>query len=314
MTVLSTLNEFTKRVGRRGWFLDLAGDNVILLAGSGRSGTTWIEEVIDWRQDHRVMFEPFWGKRVPICTVFHRYQYIQPADCDPRFVAPARAIFTGRLRNPWVDAYTRASIYKRRLVKEIRANMYLAWIRQHFPRLKMVFLMRHPGAVVASMREAQWSAPDVLEFLDQPMLVDDHLHPFVDIIKNATDDFDKRVVYWCVMNLVPLAQLKQSDAHVVFYEDTVLRPAETLRSLFAFLGMPYDPAVLASVEKPSAKQYSGTTARGTSAHRRIDAWRENTSTEHMACLRSRLHAFGLDRVYSASPSEPRVRAAELLRS
>ena len=53
------------RMRSRGSWLDL-GDwrRTVLLAGTGRSGTTWVEKVINHRNRFRVMFEPFHQKKV----------------------------------------------------------------------------------------------------------------------------------------------------------------------------------------------------------------------------------------------------------
>lgn len=38
-------------------FFDLAGENVVcFLAGSGRSGTTWVQEMINYNDDFRILF------------------------------------------------------------------------------------------------------------------------------------------------------------------------------------------------------------------------------------------------------------------
>ena len=57
-----TLRQFlTKR-----FFIDI-GDptSTILLVGSARSGTTWMQGILNCRNDHRILFEPFNSRHVP---------------------------------------------------------------------------------------------------------------------------------------------------------------------------------------------------------------------------------------------------------
>ncbi len=137
-------------------FLDLAGSRVAFLAGSGRSGTTWIQEIINFKKDHRVVFEPFWADRVPICAAFARHPYLRPSNREPRFVPPARQIIRGRLRSDWTDQFTDAGVYRFRLIKDIRANLFLFWLRHQYPRLPIILLLRHPVAVATSQLKRGW--------------------------------------------------------------------------------------------------------------------------------------------------------------
>jgi hypothetical protein len=47
---------------------DLNNDfrNTIFLAGTGRSGTTWLSNIINYKNEYRYMFEPFQSKKVNI--------------------------------------------------------------------------------------------------------------------------------------------------------------------------------------------------------------------------------------------------------
>lgn len=45
---------------------DKADGQVVFVAGSRRSDTTWLQEIINYRRDHRILFEPFFHARVPL--------------------------------------------------------------------------------------------------------------------------------------------------------------------------------------------------------------------------------------------------------
>ena len=56
-------------------------DISIILAGMGRSGTTWAGNIINYDQSYRILFEPFLPARVKEAKGFEYLQYLNP-DCD----------------------------------------------------------------------------------------------------------------------------------------------------------------------------------------------------------------------------------------
>ena len=169
------------------------------LAGSGRGGTTWIAEIINHDNDYRFMFEPFFARHVPEAQAFRNRQYLRPDDDDPAFVAPARAIVEGRVRNRWIDYYNHCVLVRQRLIKDIRANLFLKWLDVHFPGMQIVLLLRHPLAVAASRLHHGWSN-DIADFLRQEKLMADYLEPHRQLLETVSDPFEKHVLQWCIEN------------------------------------------------------------------------------------------------------------------
>src|SRR5207248_8638707 len=164
-------------------YWDRSGSHLdtIFLAGQGRSGTTWISEVVNHRGELRFIDEPFHPGRLAITRGFRPRQYIRPDDDDPAYLDPARAIVTGRVRSLWTDRYNRRPFPVRRLVKEVRGNLLLPWLHARFPGMPMVLLLRHPCAVVTSQfRLAEDWHVDLRRFLRQDALMQDHLEPVRD--------------------------------------------------------------------------------------------------------------------------------------
>src|SRR5450755_3422533 len=131
-------------------FIDLGGDwrDTVLLSGAGRGGTTWLAELINYRNDLRYMFEPFYAGEVAGAAAFANWQYVDPADAAPRLSGYARDVVTGRTRHQRVDMYNRRLISTRRLIKEVRANLMIGWLAQRFPGMRILLLLRHPLATV----------------------------------------------------------------------------------------------------------------------------------------------------------------------
>lgn len=150
--------EHIRNVMRRRYYLDLSSDyrDSLVLAGTGRSGTTWISEVINYRNEYRLMDEPDRNVRIEAFAHFNAIQYIRPDDDNLAWLEPVELSLSGRLRNDWSDRFNTRIVSNKRLVKFIRANLYLKWMVNHFPGLKVAFLMRHPGAVCLSQSRLDW--------------------------------------------------------------------------------------------------------------------------------------------------------------
>ena len=267
----------------------------VFLAGSGRSGTTWVSEIINYRRDYRLVFEPFHPGRVSLCRGFRRKQYLRPEDRREEYLRPARKILSGELRSPWTDRFHRTLAVRRRLIKDIRANLLLGWIRASFPEMPVILLLRHPCAVAASRLALGWK-DDPADVLAQEDLVEDHLRPFEGEIRNAAPGFEQHVFLWCIENYVPLRQLAQDDVHIVFYEELLANPETGIPRLFSFLGRGFDDTVYDALKRPSPLSRAGAAGGRTPG-----GWRDAVGEARMRRAVEIMGLFGLDRIYSDEP-------------
>src|SRR5579863_2499993 len=235
-----------------GAFIDAGGNTAeaILLAGTQRSGTTWIADVIDYDGRYRYMYEPFNARRVPLAAAFPYGTYLRPDDVESEHVNPARAILSGRMRHPAVDRTFRRPYYRRRLIKETYANLFLAWLHARFPDVRIALLLRHPCAVAASKVRLGWASM-LPELREQPQLIADHLAPFSSVIDSAADAFEEHIVNWCIQTYVPLRQLKGRGVHVCFYEEFCGDGRAAAERLFSYFGRPIDERVTRALATPS---------------------------------------------------------------
>ncbi len=326
MSVTGAVSRFRKRVRRRrernfqrGLWKEIAGGvlgqlyldrgggpgDSVLLVGHDRSGTTWIAEALNYRRDFRYIYEPFHPGRVDAAKVFTPRLYLRPGEDDPKYIGAAGAVLSGDIRSLWADKYNRSVLPRRRLVKEVRANLLLPWIAAHFPATSIVFMLRHPCAVANSERRlsGRWHI-DLGRFLSQPELMQDHLAPFRDAMQAASTDWEKRVVVWCIENYVPIATLDPRRVLFAFYEDFCVEPERELRRLFEFANMPYDPRALQTLTKPSATSRKDSAVL--SGEDLVEAWRRDVTDDEVVATMGVVEAFGLDRIYT-SDSMPRSR-------
>jgi hypothetical protein len=295
--------EWTRRLRARvlsGLYVDLNRDyrNSIFLAGSGRSGTTWVSDIINYKNEYRYVFEPFHPEKVEICRHFSHKQYLRPEDRREEFLDPAQTILSGALRSRWADRFHSRFVSQRRLIKDIRANLMLGWIRANFPEMIMIFLLRHPCAVANSKIKLGWK-PDINDLLSQKDLVGDFLEPFEDEMRSAKTDFERHVFSWCVENYVPLAQLKRGEVYLAFYENLSENPKDEVGRLFAFMGKDFDESIFERMKKPSLLSREGSAV--VSGERLADNWRKHVTTAQLERTIEILGLFGLDAVYSEKP-------------
>ena len=231
-------------------YVDIKPDaaNTILVCGSGRSGTTWLAELINHANDFRFIAEPF--EAAP-CKMFALRQYLRPENRSAKYLDPAQAVFTGRIRDARVDSCNRRIIAHRRLVKDVRSNMMLKWIREHFQQMRIVFMIRHPYSVAGSRARLGWRTDLRNVYFAQDELMYDYLQPLVNQILRADTLFERHIVDWCVENLIPVKQLRSRDVYVIFYEHLLENPMRELQRLFLYLGQPFAKSILSHIGRPS---------------------------------------------------------------
>jgi hypothetical protein len=290
-------------------------DNTVFLAGVGRSGTTWISDIINYKNEYRYIFEPFHPYRVRLVRDF-QFQYLRPENHEPRYLEPAKAVLSGRVRSRWTDRANKKIFARKRLIKDIRANLLLKWIHANFPEIPIILLFRHPCAVANSWLKLGWgqedhgSKSDIEVCTSQAELMEDFLEPFREGIAKAQDDFEKHIFFWCMQYYVPLKQFKCGEIHLCFYENLCENPHEEIKNLFGFLGRKFDEKVLGILGTPSSlTREDSAIVKGTSL---IDSWREHVSVQDLKNALKILSLFGLEKIYPSDSMPNRAAAYELL--
>lgn len=274
----------------------------ILLAGSGRSGTTWITDVLCALPGIQQIFEPLfppWNPEVRALTgwdstdPYFRAHYLRPDATAPQWESLLFRVLAGQIRNYWTDYYRTSFLPERFLIKEVRANLMLGYIYRRFcPRL--VYIMRHPCAVIHSRLSAPepWHA-DVDDILHQEELVDDYLHPWLEQIQQERDLLGAHAVWWAVENCVALDQLKRVPHFLVYYEDLVLHPHQVLEKLFQWLGYPRCPQeVDALLNRPSRMTHADRNSQSNAE--RLARWQHQLSSRDQQRILAWTQRLGLE--------------------
>ena len=266
----------------------------VFLAGTGRSGTTWIQRVINYDNSFRVMFEPFHSSKVDLIKEWNYKQYLRSDNRDDKFLNPATRILSGHIKHEWIDKFNRKLVARKRLIKDIRANLFLKWIKQNFTEIPIILLLRHPCAIANSKLKLGWDI-HLSDFLTQEELMTDFLNPFKDEIEAAEATFDKHIFMWCVENYVPLRQFSKGEILVTFYENLCDNPQKEIEDILSFVGVKFSPTVLEMAAKPSALSRKDSAIF--SGLDLVDSWRNNISDKQITRAVEILSLFGLQAIY-----------------
>lgn len=288
------------------FFLETNDDpsNAALLLSSPRSGSTWLAELVTYRQRGRIIFEPF--------ECLRRGQFIPPDDEAPVFSQVFDDVIRGRVRGTWVDQIRATSLPTWRLVKEVKGTNLLRWVVHHRPGLPVIYLLRHPMASCYSEQVLQWN--DRLEAtLADHALLDGPLAPWAPAMRHhaaRANSFERRLLQWCADNLMAIhAPPANGEVLFVFYEDLVMSPATILSEIAAFLGRPFEPRAVERVEKPSRMTRRDSPVRNLQKAHVLEDWRLAIDPGQRRRGVELLADLGVDRIYGDDPMPlGRVRA------
>lgn len=225
----------------RNTYYDRVGPKpTVFIAGSARSGTTWIGDLIESGGSFRTLFEPFHYNRSNHGKVFVPHEYIsQKGGTEAQFHA-LEAVFNGRVQGIWEDQSNRCLFPSARLIKDIHSNLRLKWIKIHFPDVKFLYVIRHPISVALSRIKLGWEGPRILDLLEQKRLIEDfpeirEASKLVGFFPN--EPILSHIFLWCVQQKVALTQLDATDVMVIAYENFLADPKSETGEVYRWLGL-----------------------------------------------------------------------------
>ncbi len=207
---------------------------VLVIAGSGRSGTTWLLETMTRHPRTMAVFEPLHPRQVPEAAKLAS-RLLARGDDAPEVREHVAQVFFGRLRPSW-RPWMRMGISKearpirravqrvynaydvlrpppvRRVVKFINANLMLSWLSSTF-QVRIVLLLREPELVVASQRNMGWNA-DLNRYLQQERLLEHLRSDEVRVARSATSLVERLAVAWCLENKFALQEARKNPTSI----------------------------------------------------------------------------------------------------
>ena len=154
----------------------------------------------------------------------------------------------------------------RPITKFIRANLMLDWIERNF-KAKIVFVVRHPGAVAASRINAakfkggvDWDFKGMCmqkilsQYKRDENLRKEFLDKYYEIFSNKLSNVEGQTLLWCIENIMPVYRLQRKNRYVFFYEDLVKNPNTEFEKMIKILGLKRKNN-RSSIFKPSQKVF-----------------------------------------------------------
>lgn len=214
--------------------------DVVWIIGSGRSGSTWVADMLNYKRSYRELLEPFRPKLIEEAKFLRLHEYVRPNEENQQLNTYCESVFSGKFLHKDADSAANKLLYKGLLVKDVFANLLAYNVYKRNPQIKMLLLLRHPFMVAQSkLKKKNWIwVTEPIEFLEQKKLVDDYLYPFLDIIKMISmrgDYIEKQILNWCIINYVPLKQFAASELNVIFYEEMVRNTETEVANTWAFI-------------------------------------------------------------------------------
>ena len=196
------------------------------------------------------MFEPFNKYKVKALSEMNYRLYIPHLNNNIKLKEKYYKILSGDIRNKWVDQYNKKYFCVNRIIKEIRINQSLKWIKINFPEIPIVYIVRHPCAVTLSKLRLNWD-DHLFEYIGQIELVNDHLKPYIDIINSAKTAYEKHLIMWCIENSIVLNSFKKEEIFIIFYEYLITDPVKSIKKLYKYLNLNFNNKIIDTLSKPS---------------------------------------------------------------
>ena len=251
---------------RNACFNQIKSDRNILIFGSGRSGTTWLAEIISKIAGVSLIDEPLkfssshhikkiglsgWGQFVPV-------GYNNWIDLNNLFenILLGTWFNPNHIQNQSIKAVWKSSFF---VIKFIRANLLLPWlIERHFLR-KPIFLIRNPLSVISSqLKHPGWGLNKKLK-LDKAYSIPEFTF-YNEFYSRYNQEHEKAryldellAIHWKMENEYIITHPNHNEEWIeIQYENILARPNEILTKICNDIDLPDARINEFSVRKPSS--------------------------------------------------------------
>ncbi len=216
----------------------------IVIAGSGRSGTTWVAETLSSKPNITLIHEPLkntnsrriqkigftgWGQHIPENENWNEAKkffddLLSGGELNPNY-------FLGIPLKNIADT-------ERWLVKFVRAPFMLNWLTVNYDLIPPVYIIRNPYAVISSqLRHGNFGKKGEFNATKQSSIPEfEHYNEFYQehfaLTPEVRNDTESVALHWCIQNKYVLTH---PNAHknwkIKYYEDLVMNPLEEFADL-----------------------------------------------------------------------------------
>jgi len=306
--------------------------NPVLVFGSGRSGTTWVQDVLAEANTYDTVFEPLHPDAVRGVREYANL-YLVPGDSNPalrsflektiagnlhsiwtrlrarpdRLLPPLQIIFSkegaGRTKAEYVRTWQRWRQYQKirqqpKVIKFIRANLLIEWILQEFD-CKACYVDRHPCAVLSSVVQRhgnEWELAVMQKllhrYLTQDNLVGSRLVNKVDFLNSLDSMAGIHTAIWCIENAHIIASDMHDGLALACYEHLIVRKNSAWPELVHQLGLTNVPGPDLLSRPSQQARYS--MDEHTSAIEQVSTWETKLDASDKTEVQRVLDVFEVD--------------------
>lgn len=292
----------------------ISGRAPILVSGAHRSGTTWVGKILASNPETAYISEPLNIHHRPGvfgAATSHWYTYICDENEDT-FLTAYRKLMG--LKYDWLaevgslrsrkdllrmgrdgSAFLLGRMRRARpLIKDPFAIFSLEWFSQRLGCLPVVTI-RHPAAVVSSMKRLNWPF-DFNDLLQQPLLMRDWLEPYRDEMEQLRskpeDIIAQGSLLWrMIYATASVYRNNLPSLQIVRHEDLSTDPVGGFRSLYAALELTFTRQVEQAVLGSSGSENPSEVSRDSIYSTRLDSranitnWKKRLALDEIERIR-----------------------------
>jgi hypothetical protein len=207
----------------------------LLLIGDGRSGTTWISEVLNFDGTFLDIFEPYHGRRKFDLPNDRLYPTEEDLDqLDRKSIQLSDCISTRLLFNYFRQP--KNFPYPGTITKDISAHLIIQ--RACASGIRLVYIVRNPISVALSKGQfGKWhSAADIDNLLNYSTEIKGLGNQCL-LGELVSTKFLEYVFTWSLLHRIALKYMEDLNFPVIFYEDLLTTPEESFEELFRLAGL-----------------------------------------------------------------------------
>lgn len=237
----------------------------IIIAGSARSGTSWLAEIIALQFRYRLLFEPE-----------HEYQTQEGHLICDKFITEGilqneqeeyfKKIFKNKIDSDWIAQISNRKLKmhlwpvvpKKYVIKFVRCNLSAHFMSSYF-EIPLLFITRNPYDVILSQNRVKFNWLYNLNHFKRQKPISEVLESKYNFSWDEADGYSEIEILslrWCIENKVvfDLHEEDNSNLKIVKYEDL-----KSDINLFYYLCKAYDLKPLSNLEelysRPSSKTH-----------------------------------------------------------
>lgn len=268
----------------------------ILLTGSPRSGTTWLGEALSSNPNTLMITEPF-AEGKALNSAGFSWRTYRSADAEwERGRQYIEKLLGGHGIIPasLMDNDDKRCISAERLVlKCVRVNRLLPWLAENFTELRLIYIIRHPCAVVSSQMlhpafvPAKWIQEESLELTNK-------IRPDLTALAESLETEEEvRAFEWCLDQYIPLSSENKNRWLMVNYENLMLEGIPALEKVFKYAGIDPSFAEQAFSRNSRERRDWSVNFKTASPEKKINSWIDRIDPERIRKIIDIVERFGI---------------------